>query len=203
MPPLRVGKARDSLRFEYRLRDFSPPHTHAPSACANCHTDLLRFLPIDGPASDCCPGEFAPASGRKQRSDAVRLRKCRIGICPSRAADKDAQQDWGRPEVWPRMMTRGRRAWSSRLRSSSLRTCRKPDRPSWQRSSLSGRRTEKSVIGERELALGMATMPRAASAVRGQSPMGHARSPGVPARLPIGERSRGNWNIVREPGFCG
>jgi hypothetical protein len=31
--------------------------------------------------------------------------------------------------------------------------------------------------------------------------MGHARSPGVPARLPIGERSRGNWNIVREPGF--
>jgi len=48
MPPLRVGKARDSLRFEYRSRDFSPPHTHAPSACANCYTDLLRFLPING-----------------------------------------------------------------------------------------------------------------------------------------------------------
>jgi hypothetical protein len=77
MPPLRVGKARDSLRFEYRLREFSQPHTHAPSACADCHTNLLRFLPIDGPASDCCPEEFAPASGRKQRSDAVRLRRWR------------------------------------------------------------------------------------------------------------------------------
>jgi hypothetical protein len=31
----------------------------------------------------------------------------------ARNADKDAQQDLGRPEVWPRMMTRRRRAWSS------------------------------------------------------------------------------------------
>jgi hypothetical protein len=85
MPPLRVGKARDSLRFEYRLRDFSPPHTHAPSACANCGADLLRFLPIKWSSFGSLPGEFAPASGRKQRLDAVRLRECSIGICPSRA----------------------------------------------------------------------------------------------------------------------
>jgi hypothetical protein len=125
MPPLRVGKARDSLGFEYRLRDFSPPHTHAPSACANCHADLLRFLPVDGPASDCCTGEFAPASGRKQRSDAVRLRKCRIGVCPSRAADKDAQQDWGRPEVWPRIDD----PWPTTTRSIRARPCDAASQP--------------------------------------------------------------------------
>jgi hypothetical protein len=127
MPPLRVGKARDSLRFEYRLRDFlSTAHSRAFG---------MRQLPYR-------PGALSP------------------------------------------------RRWQLRivaLESLLLRQEGSNDRTL-------------CASGNAGSAFAHPAQPRA---VRGQSLMGHARSPGVPARLPIGERSRGNWSIVREPGFWG
>ena len=59
------------------------------------------------------------------------------------------------------------------------------------------------VMGERELARSARpTMPCAALCCPRTKPDGSCKAFGCPARLPIGERSRDNWKIVRERGFC-